>query len=257
MNQSWQRFRFTALGLVLALAAGCVGMVSQAMIAQHLKEAGKFHNYYTKQKYDTMEESLKATRDYFNQDLAKVTPLKDPLQSKALILIPSESALKDHYEKVAKGAKEWTDMQMRTQMADYDQMKEKMEKYQRGNSQFQQIRAQTDENVKRIYDHSVKTDELRYEFLVEALKKRHIFQEVGVQKAREMGKGQPAPPGSGVIIYLVTLTNPANPMNFQNLWNLKTAGSDEAWLIGSDESVSGWLANVEKTAREKLKFEKP
>lgn len=258
MKQPWQRFRFTALVLALALAAGCVGMASQAMIAQQLKEAGKFQNPYSKQKYDTLEESLKATRDYFNQDLAKVTPLKESLQCKALIIIPSEPALKDYYDKVAKGAKEWTDMEMRTRMPDYDQMKEKMDKYQRNNPWLQQIHAQTDENMKRMYDHSVKTDEIRYDFLVEALKKRHIFQEVGVQKAREMGNSHAsAAPGSGVVIYLVTLLRPANTMNIQNLWHLKTAGSEEPWLLGTDESVNGWLANVEKTAREQLKFEKP
>jgi hypothetical protein len=142
-------------------------------------------------------------------------------------------------------------------MADYDKMKALTEKHMRNNPQYQQMHAQIDENTKRMYEHLEKTDEIRYDFLVTALKKRHIFQEVAVQKAREMGKSQAAAPNSGVVIYLVTLVNPANPANFQNLWYLKIAGSDEPWLIGSDESVSGWLANVEKTAREQLKFAKP
>jgi len=252
MKQPWQRFRFTALVLALALAAGCVGMASQAMIAQQLKEAGKFHNYYTKQKYDTLEESLKATRDYSNQDLAKVTPLKDPLQCKTLFIIPSGPAIQDYYDKVAKATKEWGEMEMRVRMPDYEQIKEKY----KGIIQFYPM-GQTDENMKRMYDHSVQTDEIRYDFLVEALKKRHIFQEVAVQKAREMGNSHAAAAsGSGVVIYLVTLMRP-NKMNLQNLWYLKTAGSEEPWLIGTDESVNGWLANVEKTAREQLKFEKP
>ncbi|TSA10688.1 MAG: hypothetical protein D4R73_04935 [Deltaproteobacteria bacterium] len=262
MKQLWQRFRFTALvpalALTLAWTAGCVGMASQAIIAKHLAKPQKFYNAYTRQEYDTMEESLKATRDCLNQDLAKVTPLKDPLKCKALIIIPSESALKDQYEKIHKGFKEQHDMVMRTQIPDYDQWKERSEKRRSNNPQLQQIHAQTDEEIKRIYDHSVHTVEIHYDFLVEALKKRHIFQEVGVQKAREIGNSHAsAAPGYGVVIYLVSLTRPAKTIIIQNLWHLKTAGSEEPWLIGSDESVSGWLVNVEKTAREQLKFEKP
>jgi hypothetical protein len=35
------------------------------------------------------------------------------------------------------------------------------------------------------------------------------------------------------------------------------AGSEDPWLLGSDESPSGWMTNIEKTAREQLKPANP
>jgi hypothetical protein len=236
-----------ALGLSLTLVAACLPVIG----VQYPKEAIMYDNSYTHQKYATMEDSLKATRDYFNQDLARVTPLREPLKCKALIIIPSDQALTDYWDKCWKKQKESMEMEVRVRMPDYDKMKEK---YPR----VQQVFTQMEEANKRNFEHSAKTDEIRYDFLVEALKRRKIFQDTGVQKAREMGTAHPAvPSGYGVVIYLISMPGRGSGMPIQNLWYLGTPGSADPVMIGTDESVNQWLTGVEKTAGEQLQSAKP
>ncbi|MCX5893299.1 MAG: hypothetical protein NTW80_10090 [Deltaproteobacteria bacterium] len=258
MQQPWQRFRLTALLLVLALASGCVGMATQKIIAKTLNEKQSYHNYYTNQQYETLDESLQATRAHFNKELAGVKPLGKPLKCKSLLLIPSITAITNEYDKLRKLSQGKVEMEMRTTIPDYDRVEARREKFKQNHPEFQKVETKLAESLEQIRNHYAKMEEIRYDILAEALNRRKIFAQTTVQKTNELGSSHAsAAPGYGCTIYLVSRIMPGKVTLAEKSWFLKTPGCEDSVMIGPDEMINPWLSNVEKTAREQLPGEKP
>jgi|GEM_PF-4869796 hypothetical protein len=254
MKAQWQQLRVMTPVLVLALASGCVGMATKEMVAKSMAQAQKqpFYNCYTRQNYETVDESYKATREYFNKELARVTPLGKSLNCKALIIIPSVTAIRNEYDKTSKLMED----SLRTEIPDYDQTKARMEKFKQDHPEF----PKSDARLEQIKNHYPKMEEIRFATLAEALKRRKIFSETVVQKTNELGtRHASAPPSYGCTIYLVSRVLQGKAPRTLRTWFLKTPGSEDPVMIGPDEAinVNAWLSDIGKTAQEQLKNDKP